>query len=205
MELCCALLRGALSIADDEEFNLSRRPTMLQLIVGINIRVQEMVRTLDRRAEAIKGHFQNDLRKVRRSVIQLSMTNKYDEDSANHCITYEQKDVTERRQTQQIHDLETYIEEQKRRIEELQQRHDDVNKRNSHKINELQEQCMKLQEERGQTIGEHSLRMDALLMEERAKHTRLETENSLLQKELGKKEVSALIRWDSSYKYEFVC
>lgn len=127
-------------------------------------RVQEMSRTLERRAEAIKGHFEQELRRGR---------------------------LKESRLQSQVSELKTGLDLAEKRLHNAAESHTSIHKTATERIAALEQELSECRELVNSRRNTESRAMEATLVEEKAKFARLETEHHLLQRELGKKDIKS--------------
>ena len=127
-------------------------------------RVQDMSRTLDRRAEAVKGYFEQDLRRAR---------------------------LKESRLQAQVAELRVALESAEKRLQDASESHNAVHKSASDRAAALEQQLEELQERLSARKDSETQALETSLLEEKTRFTRLETEHSLLQRESSKREIKA--------------
>ena len=127
-------------------------------------RVQAMGRTLERRAEAVKAYFAAALRRAR---------------------------LREGRLQGQASELRTTLEAVERRLREASEAHAGMHRAAQERVAALEEQLADARMQLAARRGEETRALEVSLLEDRARFSRLETEHSLLQRELGKRDVRA--------------
>jgi len=127
-------------------------------------RVQDMGRTLDRRAEAVKGYFEQELRRAR---------------------------LKEGRLQSQVAELRVALESAEKRLQDATEAHNAVHKSASDRAAALEQQLGELQERLDVRKDSETQALETSLLEEKTRYTRLETEHSLLQRESSKREIKA--------------
>ena len=126
--------------------------------------LQQMGRSLERRAESIKAYFEGDLRK--------------------HAMKEKKLQV-------QLREAITGKETIERRFQESELSHSNATEKLQRTLALLSEENGKLREQLGEQRTDEEKRMERLLQDAAAKQARQETELAVLQRECAKKEVRA--------------
>ena len=125
-------------------------------------RVQEMGRTLERRTEAVKGHFEHELRRARLKESHL------------------QSQVTE---------LRSALESAETRLSDAAEAHAAIHKASTERLSVVDKELTEARQVIAARKDQETQSLEATILEEKAKFSRLETEHNLLQREMGKKEI----------------
>lgn len=126
--------------------------------------LQQMGRSLERRAESIKAYFEGDLRK--------------------HA-------VREKRLQVQLREAIEAKETMERRLQEVELSHSTSTEKLQRTLAMISEENGKLRDQLGEQRTDEERRMERLLQDAAAKQVRQETELGVLQRECAKKEVRA--------------
>jgi len=125
-------------------------------------RVQDMGRTLERRAEAIKGHFELELRRARLK--------------EGHLQT-------------QVTELRSALESAETRLQDAAEAHNAIHKTATDRALAAEKGLAEAREALSARKNQETHALEACILEEKAKYTRLETEHNLLQREASKREI----------------
>lgn len=140
---------------------LRRLQTERRYLLG---RLQAMGRSLERRAEAVKAHFAAALRRG---------------------------GLREGRLQGQVSELRAGLEAAERRVHEASETHAGLHRAASERVAALEEQLAEARGVLAARRDDETRALEGSLQEERARYSRLETEHSLLQREMGKRDVRA--------------
>eukprot|EP01035_Chromulina_nebulosa_P022961 gene22961-29748_t len=156
-----SVVEGGCILSRDKEKEIARLSMERRFLLNS---LQQMGRSLERRAESIKGYFEGDLRK--------------------HA-------VKEKRLQLQLREAIEAKETMERRFQEADLAHSTSTEKLQRTLALISEENGKLRDQLGEQRTDEERRMERLLQDAAAKQVRQETELGVLQRECAKKEVRA--------------